>query len=222
MFSNALKVALTASALSLSLVGCGAVQSIGGGGPPAEKPDIEYSGHVLDVRNAVDDFNAVLAGVDVEGVYDQIPVEGEVPWEQYKAELYEAAAPEVADVLAVTDFEPGNDDEIDQTVRTFVHASYFHYAYAFFLEGETPYMIFHNDYIFVDEDAERAEVFFIPNGEADGAYGGSTAEQVIEMTTEEQQPMVFNKQDDGEWLIEVDSLGGEMAENYLEVGDEWL
>lgn len=216
-----MKTVVTLSALSLTVTGCGALSSIGGG-PPAEKPDAEYSEDVLDVRDAVNDFNDVLEGVDVTRVYDQIPVEGEVPWAQYKDELYEAAAPEVADVLAVTDFEPGGDEEIDQTVRTFVHASYFHYAYAFFLEGETPYMIFHNDYIFVDDDGERAEVFFVPNGEVSGAYGGSTTEQVIEMTMEEQQPMVFTKQDNGSWLVEVDSLGGEMPENYLDVGDEWL
>lgn len=210
--------------------GCGGPERAEASSPLSEDTS-ESSGpsEVLEVRAAIDDFNDSLAEVDVESIYERLPEEADVGWAQYKPQVYEESRGHLGEVLEHTDYvgnvadEPGraSPEDIDDVVLAFSHASYFHYAYAFFNELETPYMIFDNDYIVVDEPGTHAQVYIVPNPEVEGS-GGSCSPEHVWAFIEDQAPIELNKAQDGTWVIDAGTLAPEGGSNYLEVGDEWL
>ncbi|GAA1102443.1 hypothetical protein [Nesterenkonia jeotgali] len=191
--------------------------------------DTTEASEVLEVRAAIEDFNDSLAEVDVEGIYERLPEEADVGWTQYKPQVYEESRGHLGEVLEHTDYAGDVADEetsaspedIDDVVLAFTHASYFHYAYAFFNELETPYMIFDNDYIVVDDQGTHAQVYIVPNPEVDGS-GGGCSQEVVWALIDDQTPIELNKAQDGTWVIDASTLAPESGPNYLEVGDEWL
>ncbi|MGJ9425424.1 hypothetical protein ACHABX_06215 [Nesterenkonia halotolerans] len=167
--------------------------------------------------------------VDLDEIYDGLPYEGDVPWAQYKSEVYEESRAHLAEVLAHTDYAGDTGDaegrakpeDIDDVVRAFMHVSYFQYAYAYFNEREIPSMIFDDDYIFLDDDAAHAEVFIVPNPSAPLEVEGDFQE-MVDALVEDQRPIELTRSADDTWVIDAGTLAPELAENYLEVGDEFL
>lgn len=186
-------------------------------------------GAVLEVRAAIDAFNDSVGDVDLDSIYERLPEEADVGWQEYKVQVYQESRDHLGKVLAHTDYtgDPSEDageasaEDIDHMVLAFSHVSFFHYAYAFFNDQETPYMVFDNDYIYVDESQESALVFIVPNESAAGS-GTGDFQEYVDLLVDDQRPIELTRSEDSTWIIDADSLAPELAPNYLEVGDEFL
>lgn len=243
MNRRALPAVLLIPATALAMVACAPVASALDGivsaatdceGPEpvadssADSENTSDEAEVLEVRAAIEDFNDSVAKVDVEGIYERLPEEADVGWRQYKPLVYEESRGHLGEVLEHTDYlgdvadeeSRASPEDIDDVVLAFSHASYFQYAYAFFNELETPYMVFDNDYIFVDEQGTHARVYIVPNPEVAGS-GGDCSREYVWALIEDQAPIELNKAKDGAWVIDAGTLAPEGGSNYLEVGNEW-
>lgn len=232
MFEHTRKLVVIVPIMALSLTACAssaaAEDSTGTHSALlAEHPSDPST--VLEVRATIEAFNDSVGEVDLDSIYELLPEEADVEWEEYKVQVYEESRDHLGEVLAHTDYtgdpaenaDEASAEDIDHMVLAFSHVSYFQYAYAFFNDRETPYMVFDNDYIYVDEAEESALVFIVPNESAAG-FGIGDFQEYVDMSVNDQRPMELTRSEDNSWIIDADSLAPELAPNYLEVGDEFL
>lgn len=223
---NVLTLTSVISLASLLLVSCAGSSDAGTNNRPV---DADVSPSVLQVRETVDEFTEIVGQVDIESIYDELEYDPtEMTWEEFKLKHYEEHKPLVDDVLAFTDYDENADEQtkIDHVTLAISHVSYMHFPYAFFLEGETPYMEYDNDFIFVNDADDHAEVYLVPNDAVDNDnflffWVPDDKETFKNSIPENEDPLELYRDDNGEWIVDVDTLAPELADNYLEEGDVW-
>lgn len=180
---------------------------------------------VNDVRAAVDAFNESVGEVDLEAIYEDVDMDGDESWEEYKVMIYENARPHIGEVMAHTNYagnleddaDTASPEDVDHVLLATSHVSFFQYTFAFFDEEETPQVVFDNDYIITD--GETAEVFIVPNPVVIEEVMDTDPQEFIDDHIDDQRQMKLSKDEDGTWVIDADTLAHELPEDILETGE---